>query len=127
MRAGLLKTVIIVGFILLTGWILHPTYQWYYVFTEEQKAMTSIPKKEINEITEAIETNVGGIRNIVKNSESFTKLTYKGAFGNNLPNTHPIKMGIRIINTESDIESLPREFSSISKITPTPTNTIYNV
>lgn len=69
MRYGFLKFVIIAGAIVLSWFILSPTYQWYYKLSEEEKAMASVSKKELNSLTDVIEENIQDVRRAVGKKE----------------------------------------------------------
>lgn len=71
MRYGILKGAIILGALVLSWFILAPTYKWYYQLSEEQKAMASISKKELNSLTDSIEENVQEVRKAVAQKEWF--------------------------------------------------------
>lgn len=65
MRSGFLKAVIIIGFIVLSAFILEPTYRWYYQLDDKDKSYSSVSKQEINKLTEEIELKIQTLRKAV--------------------------------------------------------------
>lgn len=69
MRSGFLKSFIIIGFLVLAGFILAPTYRWYYQLPEADKKLAEVTKKELNQLTESIEENVQKVRKAIGKRE----------------------------------------------------------
>jgi len=77
MTNGFLKTIIIVGTLILATVILYPTYEWYYFFDEQKREIGNTSQKELNSLYEELEINIGNIRSAIKNTEYYYLLESK--------------------------------------------------
>jgi preprotein translocase subunit SecD len=71
MRSAFLKGFIIIGFLVLAGFMLAPTYKWYYELPDSEKQLASLSRKEVMSLTESIEKNIQTIREAIGNREWF--------------------------------------------------------